>query len=81
MKFFAEKSSDVELTEDQIREYNLEDLETTVDFILTNLQEMNRLWIRVQYYSGNKEDRKDLKQLIGDNFNWLAQIDSIDINY
>lgn len=81
MKFFAEKSSDVELTEDQIREYNLEDLEITVDFILTNLQEMNRLWIRVQYYSGNKEDRKDLKQLIGDNFNWLAQIDSIDINY
>ena len=60
MKFFAEKSSDVELIEDQIRE--LEDLETTVDFILTNLQEMNRLWIRVLYYSGNKEDRKDLEQ-------------------
>mmetsp|Transcript_32899 Transcript_32899/g.27854 ORF Transcript_32899/g.27854 Transcript_32899/m.27854 type:complete len:145 (-) Transcript_32899:1630-2064(-) len=81
MKFFEEKNTDRVLTDDEIKALNLEDLETTVDFILTNLQEMNRLWIRVQYYSGNKEDRKDLEQLIGDNFNRLAQIDSIDVEY
>jgi len=48
MKFFEEKNTDRVLSDDEIKAMNLEDLETTVDFILTNLQEMNRLWIRVQ---------------------------------
>ena len=40
----------LELSSEEIQCLDKEDLETTIDFILTNLQEMNRLWIRVQLY-------------------------------
>jgi len=42
---------------------------------------MNRLWIRVQFYSKNKDDRKDLETIIGDNFNRLSSIECIDVKY
>jgi len=79
MKNFVEKEINDELPSDEIEKLNKDDLELAIDYLLTNLQEMNRLWIRIQYYSNNKDDRKDLETIIGFNFNMLSNIDSIDV--
>lgn len=56
------------------------------EFILRNLLEMNRLWIRIQHMPGdyNKEtkrlrerERNDLRILVGSNLNRLSQLDGI----
>jgi len=62
---------------------------TVVDsynFILTNLIEMNRLWIRIQHMPGDKtketkrrreRERNDLRILVGSNLNRLSQLEGI----
>lgn len=58
----------------------------SVDCILRNFVEMNRLWIRMQ--SGKARDqeareheRKELKVLVGTNLGCLSQLESIDAEY
>ena len=58
----------------------------SVDCILRNFVEMNRLWIRMQ--SGKARDqeareheRKELKVLVGTNLGCLSQLESIDSEY
>ena len=58
----------------------------SVDCILRNFVEMNRLWIRMQNAkSRNREareaERKDLKVLVGTNFVVLSQLEGIDCEY
>lgn len=58
----------------------------SVDCIIRNFIEMNRLWIRMQ--SGKACDRekrelerKELKVLVGANLGCLSQLDGIDADY
>ena len=58
----------------------------SVDCILRNFVEMNRLWIRMQ--SGKARDqeareheRKELKVLVGTNLGCLSQLEGIDAEY
>lgn len=58
----------------------------SVDCIIRNFIEMNRLWIRMQ--TGNARDkekreanRKDLCMLVGSNFSCLSQLDGIDAEF
>jgi vacuolar protein sorting-associated protein 35 len=62
------------------------DVNDSVDCILRNFVEMNRLWIRMQSgKSKNREkreaERQDLKVLVGSNFACLSQLDTIDPEY
>ena len=56
------------------------------EFILNNLFEMNRLWIRIQHMPGDKtketkrrreRERNDLRILVGSNLNRLSQLEGI----
>lgn len=58
----------------------------SVDCVLRNFVEMNRLWIRMQITKSRNKDqrekeRKDLKVLVGTNFVVLSQLDGIDGEY
>jgi len=56
------------------------------EFILRNLIEMNRLWIRIKHMPGDRtketkrrreKERNDLRILVGSNLNRLSQLDGI----
>eukprot|EP01118_Nematostelium_gracile_P013563 TRINITY_DN5141_c0_g1_i5.p1 TRINITY_DN5141_c0_g1~~TRINITY_DN5141_c0_g1_i5.p1 ORF type:complete len:732 (+),score=221.45 TRINITY_DN5141_c0_g1_i5:76-2196(+) len=57
----------------------------SIDFILTNFTEMNKLWVRMQH-QGNVRDREkreaersELRILVGKNIARLAQLDGVDL--
>lgn len=62
---------------------NAEDLDTSIKFIIQNLEDMNRLWIRLSTgCSGNEKllrekERNELKVLVGENIIRLSNLDSI----
>lgn len=57
-----------------------EDLDETVDFLITNFIEMNKLWVRLQHQGHSSErelryqERKELKILVGSNLVRLSQV-------
>jgi len=59
------------------------DYNDSIKFILLNLDEMNRLWIRLKNVKNENEkekrekERKELKLLIGENINRLASLESL----
>lgn len=62
------------------------DVNDSVDCIIRNFVEMNRLWIRMQNTKSRNKDqrekqRNDLKVLVGTNFVVLSQLEGIDSNY
>ena len=62
------------------------DVNDSVDCILRNFMEMNRLWIRMQNGKARnieqrEAERKDLKELVGKNCDCLSQLDGIDAEY
>lgn len=62
------------------------DINDSVDCILRNFVEMNRLWIRMQTAkSHNKElrekERRDLRVLVGMNLSVLSNLEGIDSEY
>ena len=62
------------------------DINDSVDCILRNFVEMNRLWIRMQTTkSHNKElrekERRDLRVLVGMNLSVLSNLEGIDSEY
>ena len=67
-------------------EYESEDCDVTdsINFILKNLTEMNRLWIRLQYLSTSKDketkekQRSSLRVTVGENISRLSQLNGID---
>lgn len=62
------------------------DVKDSVECILRNFVEMNRLWIRMQNGKSRnleqrEQQRKDLKVLVGTNFVVLSQLEGIDAEY
>lgn len=66
---------------------NKGDLNDSVQFILTNFVEMNKLWVRWQHqghsseHSKRVQERKELQVLVGSNLVRLSQLDEIDSTY
>ncbi|KAG0241486.1 Vacuolar protein sorting-associated protein 35 [Mortierella sp. GBA43] len=58
----------------------------SIQFILTNFIEMNKLWVRLQHQGHSKErekremERKELKILVGTNLVRLSQLDNVDLD-
>ena len=73
------------------RQANIESLlffqiSDSVDFILMNFAEMNKLWVRMQHqgHSRDKErrerERQELRILVGTNLVRLSQLELIDVD-
>lgn len=60
------------------------DVRDSVDFILSNFQEMNKLWVRLQHQGHAKDkdrrekERKQLRVLVGTNLVRLSQLEGLD---
>lgn len=58
----------------------MDDFNDTVDFLVTNFVEMNKLWVRLQHQGHSSEralryqERKELKILVGSNLVRLSQV-------
>ncbi|KAF9906407.1 Vacuolar protein sorting-associated protein 35 [Lobosporangium transversale] len=57
----------------------------SIQFILTNFIEMNKLWVRLQHQGHSRErekremERKELRILVGTNLVRLSQLDNVDL--
>lgn len=62
------------------------DVTDAIDFILKNFKEMNRLWIRLQYMSSQKdefkkeEEREELKTTVGENIYRLSSLNGLTVD-
>merc|ERR1719266_1136641 len=60
-------------------------IQDSIDFILLNFSEMNKLWVRMQHQGHSRErerrerERMELRILVGTNLVRLSQLDNIDI--
>merc|ERR1711963_228308 len=60
-------------------------IEDSIEFILLNFSEMNKLWVRMQHQGHSRErerrerERMELRILVGTNLVRLSQLDNIDI--
>ncbi|KAI7904170.1 vacuolar protein sorting-associated protein 35 [Cokeromyces recurvatus] len=61
------------------------DLFESIQFILTNFTEMNKLWVRLQHQGHSRDrekreaERRELRILVGTNLVRLSQLDSVDL--
>jgi len=61
-------------------------IEDSIEFILLNFSEMNKLWVRMQHQGHSRErerrerERMELRILVGTNLVRLSQLDNIDID-
>merc|ERR550534_3209238 len=61
-------------------------IQDSIDFILLNFSEMNKLWVRMQHQGHSRErerrerERMELRILVGTNLVRLSQLDNIDID-
>jgi vacuolar protein sorting-associated protein 35 len=59
------------------------DVNDAINFILQNMSEMNRLWVRLQYLSSNKDkeqrevERNELKITVGENIIRLSNLNGV----
>ena len=59
------------------------DVTDAIDFILQNMSEMNRLWVRLQHLSSQKEkdmrevERNELRVTVGENIIRLSSLDGL----
>lgn len=64
-----------------------EEIDQSIQFIISNFIEMNKLWVRLQFQgplserSKRSEERNELKILVGSNLVKLSQMDFIDKEY
>lgn len=62
-------------------------LQDSIQFIVTNFIEMNKLWVRLQHQGHSRErekrtkERKELQILVGSNLVRLSQLEGIDKEY
>lgn len=67
-------------TKDLLPLENMADFDDTVDFLVANFVEMNKLWVRLQHQGHSSEralryqERKELKILVGSNLVRLSQV-------
>ncbi|CAO3613358.1 unnamed protein product [Cunninghamella blakesleeana] len=58
----------------------------SIQFVLTNFTEMNKLWVRLQHQGHSRDrekreaERQELKILVGTNLVRLSQLDGVDLN-
>ncbi len=56
----------------------------SINFILRNFSEMNRLWIRLQYQNSKKDkagreaEREELRVTVGESISRLSQLEAVD---
>ena len=56
----------------------------SIDFVLLNFAEMNKLWVRIQHQGHSRErekrekERQELRILVGTNLVRLSQLDGVD---
>ena len=61
-------------------------VQDSIDFILLNFAEMNKLWVRMQYLGSSRDldrreqERRELRILVGTNLVRLSQLESLDID-
>ena len=61
-------------------------MKDSIDFILLNFSEMNKLWVRMQHqgHTRDKEkrekERQELRILVGTNLVRLSQLDGVDVD-
>ena len=59
------------------------DTNDAINFILQNMSEMNRLWVRLQYLSSNKDkeqreaERNELRVTVGENIIRLSNLNGV----
>jgi len=59
------------------------DVNDAIDFILQNMSEMNRLWVRLQHLSGSKshalreQERNELRVTVGENIIRLSSLNGV----
>lgn len=59
-------------------------LQDSLDFVLSNFVEMNKLWVRMQYIGSSRDrerrerERQDLRTLIGTNLVTVANLEGVD---
>ena len=59
------------------------DVNDSIDFILQNMSEMNRLWVRLQHLSGSKDrdqresERNELRVTVGENIIRLSSLEGV----
>ena len=59
------------------------DVNDAIEFILQNLSEMNRLWVRMQHLSANKDkeqreaERSELRVTLGENIIRLGNLEGL----
>ncbi|EPB83787.1 hypothetical protein HMPREF1544_09471 [Mucor circinelloides 1006PhL] len=64
---------------------NTEHLGATIQFILTNFAEMNKLWVRLQHMGHTRDrakresERRELGTLVGTNLVRLSQLEGVDL--
>ena len=60
-------------------------VQDSIDFILLNFAEMNKLWVRMQHQGHTRDrekreqERRELRILVGTNLVRLSQLECIDI--
>lgn len=75
----------LKMVKDKLPERKEDGLEISLQFILQNLEEMNRLWIRLSTgVTGNEKlvrekERNELKVLVGENITRIASLENLDI--
>ena len=61
-------------------------IDDSIDFILLNFAEMNKLWVRMQHQGHSRErerrekERMELRILVGTNLVRLSQLEMVDVN-
>eukprot|EP00775_Hariotina_reticulata_P005658 gene5658-5897_t len=59
------------------------DIHTSVDFLLTNFIEMNKLWVRMQHQGAARDrekrekERQQLQDLVGKNLTYISHLDGL----
>lgn len=78
-----------EMTKDTLPDEGLKftgDVTDSIDFVITNFTEMNKLWVRMQHgaspsrdQSRKEQEREDLNILVGKNLSRLSQLEGLTI--
>lgn len=80
---------DAQIFRDSVSRDSVSDgtVKDSVDFILMNFSEMNKLWVRMQHQGPSRErdkrekERQELRILVGTNLVRLSQLENIDIEF
>jgi vacuolar protein sorting-associated protein 35 len=69
----------------EVAEENEGTVKDSIDFVLSNFAEMNKLWVRMQHQGHSREkerrerEREELRLLVGTNLVRLSQLESINV--